>query len=181
MRTCTFIRDFRVRLLLFLSFSRLKRLFRAFRGEIFDAVLFQVLLMLSPALMEMRLRSAKLFVRLLRSVLCHSQAQLALVSIDDTFFIFHSNTFTNYCVKGKILYRQCAGTVKKLALELGGSAPFIVFDTADLDKAVEGMMVAKFRNMGQTCVSANRVYVQVCQFFVKYNCKFASEKWTKKI
>ena len=62
---------------------------------------------------------------------------------------------------GKILYRQCAGTVKKLALELGGDAPFIVFNSADLDKAVEGMMVAKFRNMGQTCVSANRVFVQV--------------------
>ena len=64
-------------------------------------------------------------------------------------------------LKGKILYRQCAGTVKKLALELGGDAPFIVFNSADLDKAVEGMMVAKFRNMGQTCVSANRVFVQV--------------------
>ena len=62
---------------------------------------------------------------------------------------------------GKILYRQCAGTVKKLALELGGNAPFIVFDSADLDKAVDGMMVAKFRNMGQTCVSTNRVFVQV--------------------
>ena len=51
--------------------------------------------------------------------------------------------------------------MKKLALELGGDAPFIVFNSADLDKAVEGMMVAKFRNMGQTCVSANRVFVQV--------------------
>jgi len=78
-------------------------------------------------------------------------------------------SFTGSTRVGKILYRQCAGTVKKLALELGGSAPFIVFDTADLDKAVEGMMVAKFRNMGQTCVSANRVYVQdgVHDAFVK--------------
>lgn len=58
------------------------------------------------------------------------------------------------------MYRQCAGTVKKLAMELGGNAPFIVFNSADLDKAVDGMMVAKFRNMGQTCVSANRVFVQ---------------------
>ena len=58
------------------------------------------------------------------------------------------------------MYKQCAGTVKKLALELGGNAPFIVFDSADVDKAVDGMMVAKFRNMGQTCVSANRVFVQ---------------------
>ena len=61
---------------------------------------------------------------------------------------------------GKILFRQCADTVKKLALELGGNAPFIVFNSADLDKAVEGLMVAKYRNMGQTCVSANRIYVQ---------------------
>ena len=75
-------------------------------------------------------------------------------------------TFLHYAplsslLLGKILYRQCAGTVKKLALELGGNAPFIVFDSADLDKAVDGMMVAKFRNMGQTCVSSNRVFVQV--------------------
>ena len=55
--------------------------------------------------------------------------------------------------------------MKKLALELGGNAPFIVFDSADLDKAVDGMMVAKFRNMGQTCVSTNRVFVQV-SFFI---------------
>ena len=61
---------------------------------------------------------------------------------------------------GKILFRQCADTVKKLALELGGNAPFIVFNSADLDKAVDGLMVAKYRNMGQTCVSANRIYVQ---------------------
>lgn len=62
---------------------------------------------------------------------------------------------------GKLLYRQCADTVKKVALELGGNAPFIVFDSANLDKAVDGMMVAKYRNMGQTCISANRIYVQV--------------------
>ena len=58
------------------------------------------------------------------------------------------------------MFRQCADTVKKLALELGGNAPFIVFNSADLDKAVDGLMVAKYRNMGQTCVSANRIYVQ---------------------
>jgi succinate-semialdehyde dehydrogenase/glutarate-semialdehyde dehydrogenase len=56
--------------------------------------------------------------------------------------------------------RQAAGTVKKVALELGGNAPFIVFDDADLDAAVEGAMVSKFRNMGQTCVCANRLYAQ---------------------
>ena len=56
--------------------------------------------------------------------------------------------------------RQCAPTVKKLSLELGGNAPFIVFDDADLDSAVEGAMVSKYRNAGQTCVCANRLYVQ---------------------
>ena len=61
---------------------------------------------------------------------------------------------------GKILYRQCADTVKKISLELGGNAPFIVFDSADLDLAIKGMMVSKFRNAGQTCVSSNRVLVQ---------------------
>ena len=69
-------------------------------------------------------------------------------------------TFTGSTEVGKILMRQCAGTVKKLGLELGGNAPFIVFDDADLDKAVAGAMASKFRNAGQTCVCANRIYVQ---------------------
>ena len=56
--------------------------------------------------------------------------------------------------------RQCAATAKKLSLEMGGNAPFIVFDSADLDVAVPGCMASKFRNAGQTCVSANRVLVQ---------------------
>jgi len=56
--------------------------------------------------------------------------------------------------------RQCADTVKKMSLELGGNAPFIVFDDADIDAAVEGAMISKFRNNGQTCVCANRIYVQ---------------------
>jgi succinate-semialdehyde dehydrogenase / glutarate-semialdehyde dehydrogenase len=56
--------------------------------------------------------------------------------------------------------RQCADTIKKLSLELGGNAPFIVFDDADLDAAVEGAMISKFRNAGQTCVCANRFFVQ---------------------
>lgn len=68
--------------------------------------------------------------------------------------------FTGSTEVGKILYRQSAGTVKKLGLELGGNAPFIVFDDADIDAAVEGAMVSKYRNMGQTCVCANRIYVQ---------------------
>lgn len=69
-------------------------------------------------------------------------------------------TFTGSTEIGVELYRQCAPTIKKLGLELGGNAPFIVFDDADLDAAVEGALVAKFRNNGQTCVCANRIYVQ---------------------
>ena len=69
-------------------------------------------------------------------------------------------TFTGSTVVGKHLARESAGTLKKLSLELGGNAPFIVFDDADIDAAVEGLMRAKFRNGGQTCVSPNRVYVQ---------------------
>ncbi len=69
-------------------------------------------------------------------------------------------TFTGSTEVGAELYRQCAPTIKKLGLELGGNAPFIVFDDADLDAAVEGALIAKFRNNGQTCVCANRLYVQ---------------------
>ena len=69
-------------------------------------------------------------------------------------------TFTGSTPVGVALMRQCAPTVKKLALELGGNAPFIVFDDADLDAAVEGAIISKFRNNGQTCVCANRIYVQ---------------------
>jgi succinate-semialdehyde dehydrogenase/glutarate-semialdehyde dehydrogenase len=69
-------------------------------------------------------------------------------------------TFTGSTPVGKHLARESAGTLKKLSLELGGNAPFIVFDDADLDAAVVGLMAAKFRNGGQTCVCPNRVYVQ---------------------
>lgn len=69
-------------------------------------------------------------------------------------------TFTGSTRVGALLYKQCAPTIKKLALELGGNAPFIVFDDADIDAAVEGAIIAKFRNNGQTCVCANRIYVQ---------------------
>ncbi|BAK77352.1 succinic semialdehyde dehydrogenase [Pseudogulbenkiania sp. NH8B] len=69
-------------------------------------------------------------------------------------------TFTGSTEVGRLLLRQCAGTVKKVSMELGGNAPFIVFDDADLDAAVEGAMVSKYRNSGQTCVCANRLYVQ---------------------
>ncbi len=69
-------------------------------------------------------------------------------------------SFTGSTEVGRILARQCAPTVKKISLELGGNAPFIVFDDADIDSAVEGAMVSKYRNAGQTCVCANRFYVQ---------------------
>jgi succinate-semialdehyde dehydrogenase / glutarate-semialdehyde dehydrogenase len=69
-------------------------------------------------------------------------------------------TFTGSTEIGRILMAQCASTIKKLGLELGGNAPFIVFDDADLDKSVQGAMASKYRNAGQTCVCANRIYVQ---------------------
>lgn len=69
-------------------------------------------------------------------------------------------TFTGSTRVGEILMRQSAGQIKKLGLELGGNAPFLVFDDADLDAAVEGALIAKFRNSGQTCVCANRILVQ---------------------
>ncbi len=69
-------------------------------------------------------------------------------------------SFTGSTEVGRILMQQCAPTIKKLALELGGNAPFIVFDDADLDSAVEGAIISKFRNSGQTCVCANRLFVQ---------------------
>jgi succinate-semialdehyde dehydrogenase/glutarate-semialdehyde dehydrogenase len=69
-------------------------------------------------------------------------------------------SFTGSTEVGRILMRQCADTIKKLSLELGGNAPFIVFDDADLDAAVEGAIASKYRNAGQTCVCANRIYVQ---------------------
>src|SRR5438105_3781546 len=69
-------------------------------------------------------------------------------------------SFTGSTETGKLLMAQCASTVKKLSLELGGNAPFIVFDDADLDAAVEGAIMSKYRNTGQTCVCANRLLVQ---------------------
>ena len=69
-------------------------------------------------------------------------------------------TFTGSTEVGKVLMEQCAGTVKKLSLELGGNAPFVVFDDADLDAAVKGAIASKYRNAGQTCVCANRLLVQ---------------------
>ncbi len=69
-------------------------------------------------------------------------------------------TFTGSTEVGKLLMQQCAGTVKRTSMELGGNAPFIVFDDADIDEAVRGAIICKFRNAGQTCVCANRILVQ---------------------
>jgi succinate-semialdehyde dehydrogenase/glutarate-semialdehyde dehydrogenase len=75
-------------------------------------------------------------------------------------------SFTGSTAVGKILLKQCADTVKRVSMELGGHAPFIVFDDADIDKAVEGAIACKFRNAGQTCVCTNRIYVQAGVFDV---------------
>ena len=88
-------------------------------------------------------------------------------------------SFTGSTEVGRILMRQCAPTIKKLSLELGGNAPFIVFDDADLDSAVEGALASKYRNAGQTCVCANRIYVQAGvydAFLDKFAAKVAGLK-----
>ncbi|MBN9317431.1 MAG: NAD-dependent succinate-semialdehyde dehydrogenase [Devosia sp.] len=82
-------------------------------------------------------------------------------------------SFTGSTEVGRILMRQAADQVKRLGLELGGNAPFIVFDDADLDAAVEGAMVSKYRNNGQTCVCANRIYVQA-DVYDEFADKFAA-------
>jgi succinate-semialdehyde dehydrogenase/glutarate-semialdehyde dehydrogenase len=87
--------------------------------------------------------------------------------------------FTGSTEVGKILYKQASVGVKKLGLELGGNAPFVVFDDADIDAAVEGAMVSKYRNMGQTCVCANRIYAQdkiYDEFVQKLSKKVAAMK-----
>ncbi|NRA89006.1 MAG: NAD-dependent succinate-semialdehyde dehydrogenase, partial [Rhizobiales bacterium] len=89
-------------------------------------------------------------------------------------------TFTGSTRVGKILMRQCAEDIKKISLELGGNAPFIVFDDADIDKAVEGAMIAKYRNNGQTCVCANRLYVQA-GIYDEFAKKFAQKVQTLNI
>ncbi|CVI24844.1 Succinate-semialdehyde dehydrogenase (NADP+) (SSDH) [Agrobacterium fabacearum CFBP 5771] len=86
-------------------------------------------------------------------------------------------TFTGSTDVGAELMRQSASTIKKMGLELGGNAPFIVFDDADLDAAVEGTIISKFRNNGQTCVCANRIYVQdgVFEAYAERLCKAISK------
>jgi succinate-semialdehyde dehydrogenase/glutarate-semialdehyde dehydrogenase len=88
-------------------------------------------------------------------------------------------SFTGSTEVGRILIKQCADTVKKLSLELGGNAPFIVFDDADIDSAVEGALASKYRNAGQTCVCANRFYVQegvYDAFVAKFTAKVKAMK-----
>ncbi|MFK4652487.1 acyl-CoA reductase-like NAD-dependent aldehyde dehydrogenase [Bradyrhizobium japonicum] len=87
--------------------------------------------------------------------------------------------FTGSTAVGKILYQQASVGVKRLGLELGGNAPFVVFDDADIDAAVEGAIVSKYRNMGQTCVCANRIYAQdkiYDEFVQKLSKKVAAMK-----
>ncbi len=89
-------------------------------------------------------------------------------------------SFTGSTEVGRLLMGQCAPSIKKLSLELGGNAPFIVFDDADLDAAVEGAMISKYRNTGQTCVCANRLLVQDC-IYEAFAAKLAAKVATLKV
>ena len=98
-----------------------------------------------------------------------------MCSHDDVRFV----GFTGSTEVGRLLMKQASSTIKKVGLELGGNAPFIVFDDADVDAAVQGAMLSKFRNMGQTCVCANRIYAQdkiYDQFVEKLSNKVAAMK-----
>jgi len=89
-------------------------------------------------------------------------------------------SFTGSTEVGRILMAQSAPTVKKMSLELGGNAPFIVFDDADIDSAVEGAFASKYRNAGQTCVCSNRIYVQE-GVYEQFAQKFAAKVRTAKV
>ncbi len=89
-------------------------------------------------------------------------------------------SFTGSTAVGKILLRQCADTVKKVSLELGGNAPFIVFDDADIEEAVKGAIAAKYRNAGQTCVCANRIFVQE-NIYTQFTKQFAQAVQKQKV
>ncbi len=95
------------------------------------------------------------------SILCaDAENSVAIGDVLCSSDVVRHLSFTGSTEVGRILARQCAPTLKKLGLELGGNAPFIVFEDADIDSAVEGAMVSKYRNAGQTCVCANRLYAQ---------------------
>jgi succinate-semialdehyde dehydrogenase/glutarate-semialdehyde dehydrogenase len=85
---------------------------------------------------------------------------VAIGSVLTTHDAVRKLTFTGSTAVGKRLIAQCASTVKRVSMELGGNAPFIVFGSADIDRAIDGVMISKFRNAGQTCVCANRILVQ---------------------
>jgi succinate-semialdehyde dehydrogenase/glutarate-semialdehyde dehydrogenase len=89
-------------------------------------------------------------------------------------------SFTGSTAVGRLLMAQCAPTIKKLSLELGGNAPFIVFDDADLDAAVDGALIAKYRNTGQTCVCANRFLVQA-GIYEAFAARFAEKARNLKV
>ena len=89
-------------------------------------------------------------------------------------------TFTGSTEVGRILMRQCSDQIKKVSLELGGNAPFIVFDDADIDEAVAGAIISKYRNAGQTCVCANRIYVQE-NIYEEFSKKLAEATRTMKV
>ncbi|HAD4372786.1 TPA_asm: aldehyde dehydrogenase family protein [Salmonella enterica subsp. enterica serovar Typhi str. CT18] len=90
----------------------------------------------------------------------HQDDLARLMTLEQGKPLVRKLSFTGSTEIGRQLMEQCAKDIKKVSLELGGNAPFIVFDDADLDKAVEGALASKFRNAGQTCVCANRLYVQ---------------------
>lgn len=104
-------------------------------------------------------RQAALPAGVLNVLTADSQRSVELGQLLCASNVIGKLSFTGSTEVGRILMQQCAPSIKKLSLELGGNAPFIVFDDANIDQAVEGLMASKFRNAGQTCVCANRVYV----------------------
>ena len=115
----------------------------------------------------------------LNMVTADSQQSIAVGKTICASDVVRHLSFTGSTEVGRILMAQSAPTVKKLSLELGGNAPFIVFDDADVDSAVEGAIASKYRNAGQTCVCANRFYVQAGvydQFVAKFAARVKAMK-----
>ncbi|RFO98920.1 succinate-semialdehyde dehydrogenase (NADP(+)) [Rhodoferax lacus] len=115
----------------------------------------------------------------LNMITADSEQSIAVGKVICASDVVRHLSFTGSTEVGRILIKQCADTVKKLSLELGGNAPFIVFDDADIDSAVEGALASKYRNAGQTCVCANRFYVQEGvyeQFVAKFTAKVKAMK-----
>ncbi|MEM9054684.1 MAG: aldehyde dehydrogenase family protein, partial [Pseudomonadota bacterium] len=113
---------------------------------------------LSALALEMLAHAAGLPVDLFRVVPTSDPVSIGDILTGSS--VIRKLSFTGSTATGKILMRACANTVKKVSLELGGNAPFIVFESADLDAAADGAILSKFRNAGQTCVCANRILVQ---------------------